>query len=145
MKNAPKIINPVVLGNNIKKARQAKSIKQKELAERIGVAHNSVSYYEKGRSVPSLDLVAQMASVLEVSVSDLIGEAEINKKSSTVEEELFQSCMNNIAMLNNEIKQEEIFDLGSDYTDTSHQENMKRLEHYKYLFMSIAKELKGGI
>lgn len=145
MKNAPKIINPVIFGNNIKKARQAKNIKQKELAERIGVAHNSISYHEKGKHLPSLDLAAQMASVLEVSVSDLIGETARNKKNITVEEELFQSCMNNIAMLNKEIKQEEIFDLGSDYTDTSHQENMKRLERYKYLFMSIAKELKGGI
>lgn len=145
MKNAPKIIDPVVFGNNIKNARQAKNIKQKELAKRIGVAQNSISYHEKGRHLPSLDLAAQMASVLGVSVSDLIGETARNKKNIAVEEELFQSCMDNIIILNNEIKQEEIFDLESDYTDTSHQENMKRLERYKYLFMSIAKELKGGI
>lgn len=145
MKKAPKIINPVILGNNIKKARLAKNIKQKELAKRIDIATNSISYYEKGRSVPSLDLVAQMAYVLEVDISDLVEGVARNKKNNTVEDELFQSCMKNIAMLNNEIKQEEIFDLGSDYTDTSHQENMKRFERYKYLFMSIAKELKGGI
>lgn len=145
MKKASKIINPVIFGKNIKKARKAKNFKQEELAKRIGAVHSSISHYENGQHLPSLDAAVQMASVLEVSISDLIGETARNKKNIAVEEELFQSCMDNIIILNNEIKQEEIFDLGSDYTDTSHQENMKRLERYKYLFMSIAKELKGGI
>lgn len=145
MKNTPKIIDPVVFAKNVRKYRKIMGLKQKQLAQKIDVSSTSMNAYEKGNSMPALDTLIKMSRLFGATVESLVEPIGVSANFNSIEEELLRSCVNHIAMLNTEIKQEKIFDLGSNHTDTSHQENMKKLEHYKSLFVSVAEELKKGV
>ena len=60
-------------GDQLMKARKDKHLTQKELADRLGISQNTVSVYEKGKSLPDLGTAARMASVLDVNLDWLCG------------------------------------------------------------------------
>lgn len=62
-----------MLGDNIKKHRKEKNISQEELAEKIGVSRQSISFWENGKANPSLDTISKLASILGTSVGELLG------------------------------------------------------------------------
>lgn len=64
-----------MLHENLKALRKQKGLTQEELAIRLNVVRQTVSKWEKGRSVPDADILAQIAEVLDVSVSNLLGSA----------------------------------------------------------------------
>ncbi len=82
-----------MLGENIRKARQAKGLSQEALGEQLHVVRQTVSKWEKGLSVPDADLLVQLATVLEVSATDLMGEDAVPSKS--MEELALQSALLN--------------------------------------------------
>ena len=47
---------------------------QKELGEKIGVKHNTVSGYENGTNEPEQDILFKIADALDVSINDLFPE-----------------------------------------------------------------------
>jgi len=59
------------VGNQIKKYRKAKKMTQKELGEKIGVKHNTISGYESGTNEPEQNTLFAIADVLGVSINDL--------------------------------------------------------------------------
>lgn len=64
------------IGERIKEIRLKKGVTQKELAKRLGIATNSLSRYEIGERIPSLEMIEKIALALDVSPSVLIfGEA----------------------------------------------------------------------
>lgn len=63
----------MMLHENLKNLRKQKGLTQEELAIRLHVVRQTVSKWESGRSVPDADILAQIADVLDVSVSDLLG------------------------------------------------------------------------
>lgn len=62
-----------MLSQNIKAYRKAKGISQEELAVRLHVVRQTVSKWEHDRSVPDAQMLIQLAQVLEVPVSALLG------------------------------------------------------------------------
>lgn len=60
------------VGRNIKKIRKDKNLTQDELAERLHCTRQTISNYENGKSEPNIELLIEIASVLEVEVTDLI-------------------------------------------------------------------------
>lgn len=65
-----------MLQDNIKTIRKKRGLTQEELAIRLSVVRQTVSKWEKGLSVPDADLLQRMAEVLEVPVSELLGEEQ---------------------------------------------------------------------
>lgn len=63
----------MMLHENLKNLRKQKGLTQEELAIRLHVVRQTVSKWESGRSVPDADILAKIADVLDVSVSDLLG------------------------------------------------------------------------
>lgn len=59
------------IGNSIKKFRKQKGYTQKQLAEKAGISNNSLIRYENDETSPNLQIMQQIATALEVSVSDL--------------------------------------------------------------------------
>lgn len=53
-------------------ARHNAGLKQEEAAKAIGVSKNTLVSYEKGRSVPKMDVAQRMAAVYGCSVNQLI-------------------------------------------------------------------------
>ena len=54
-------------GNNLKKARVSKGLTQKELAEKIGARHNSISNWENDQNKPDPDTIEVLCGVLEIT------------------------------------------------------------------------------
>ena len=59
------------VAQKIKYYRKLKRITQKELGEKIGVKHNTISSYENGINQPEQDLLFKIADALDVSINDL--------------------------------------------------------------------------
>lgn len=60
-------------GDNLKAARKAAGMTQKELADAVGAKHNSVSNWEKGLNAPSKDTIEKLCEVLQLVPNELFG------------------------------------------------------------------------
>ena len=63
-----------MFSENLKALRKQKGFSQEELATRLHVARQTISKWEKNLSVPDADTLIRLAEILEVSVSELLGE-----------------------------------------------------------------------
>ena len=61
------------VGNRIKELRIENGMTQTDLAQKIGVATNTVSQYEKGLSKTSIDVLANIAVIFETTTDYLLG------------------------------------------------------------------------
>lgn len=62
-----------MLGQNIRRMRQAQGIRQEELGRRLGVSKQSVSNWENGNIMPSVELLGRLADFFCVSTDALLG------------------------------------------------------------------------
>ncbi len=60
--------------NRIKEVLEQKGIKQTWLAEKLGKSYNMVNGYVQNRQQPRLEILFEIAKILEVEVKDLIKE-----------------------------------------------------------------------
>ena len=58
-------------GLNLKIARIRKQLKQKELAEKLGVTPQAISDMERGVYTPSYETMRKMSEILEATVDEL--------------------------------------------------------------------------
>ena len=58
--------------NRIKKVLEQKGVKQIWLAEKLGKSFNSVNSYAQNRQQPRLEVLNQIAEILDVDIKDLI-------------------------------------------------------------------------
>ena len=58
--------------NRIKEVLEEKGIKQIWLAEKLGKSFNSVNSYVQNRQQPRLEVLNEIANILEVDIRDLI-------------------------------------------------------------------------
>ncbi|WP_082297482.1 helix-turn-helix domain-containing protein [Microbacterium sp. GCS4] len=56
------------LGEHIAKARKDAGLDQTQLAKAVGIARNSLSNYETGRSVPPFDVAVRIATACGVGL-----------------------------------------------------------------------------
>ena len=60
------------IGNKVRRLRQAKGLKQSELAELVGVEDKTISRIEVGGNYPSLDLLVRMSTALECDLTEFV-------------------------------------------------------------------------
>lgn len=65
--------------NRIKEVLEAKGIKQKWLAEQLGKSYNMVNGYVQNRQQPRLEVLFEIARILEVDPKELIKSESSNK------------------------------------------------------------------
>ncbi len=58
--------------NRIKEVLEEKGIKQKWLAEKLGKSYNMVNSYTQNRQQPKLEVLFEIAKILEVDILELI-------------------------------------------------------------------------
>lgn len=85
-----------ILGENIKRLRKARSLKQDELAELIGLEIKSLSLIETGKGFVSAKTLEKLASVLNVTASELF-ETPYNKDT----EVLYSGIIKNLDLIKN--------------------------------------------
>ncbi len=58
---------------NLSALREMRGLTQAELGSRAGIAAASISHFETGQRIPSLDSLIRVADALDVSVDALLG------------------------------------------------------------------------
>ncbi len=58
--------------NRIKKVLEEKGIKQKWLAEKLDKSYNIVNGYVQNRQQPRLEVLNEIAKILDIDIKDLI-------------------------------------------------------------------------
>ncbi len=61
----------IYVGKRIREERKNKKMTQKELGDKIGLKHNTISSYEKGTNAPEQNSIFKIARALDVKVDDL--------------------------------------------------------------------------
>lgn len=98
-----------MLSENIRTLRKQKGYSQETLAERLHIVRQTVSKWEKGISVPDAELLQALADVLEVSVSDLLGEKiQIDEDSSRESEVAKQLAILNDQLASQSVRRKKI-------------------------------------
>lgn len=85
-----------VLGENIKRIRKIKGLKQDELAERLGLEVKSLSLVETGNGFVSAKTLEKLISVLEVPLTELFDVQD--KENATL---LYKQVLNNLEHIKN--------------------------------------------
>ena len=72
-----------MIGKNLQTFRKQMEMTQETLAERVGVARQTVVKWESGESAPDLETAGRIAEVLQVSLDDLVNtpEGEVESES----------------------------------------------------------------
>ena len=81
-----------MLAENLKALRKAKGLSQEELAARLHVVRQTVSKWEKGRSVPDADLLIRLALRCLLSGIILPGEPPLRQATQTHMAPELQRC-----------------------------------------------------
>ena len=61
-----------MIARNILNLRKAANLTQEQIAERIGVARQTIAKWENGDSVPDIDSCSRIAYIFNVSLDDLV-------------------------------------------------------------------------
>lgn len=59
---------------NLKKLRKINKLSQLDLAKKLGVTRQSISYYENGNVEPSINFIIQLSSLFNCSIDSLLFE-----------------------------------------------------------------------
>jgi len=65
----------------LRRIRKEKGLTQEELAIKVHVARQTVSKWEKGLSIPDVDLLTRISEALDVELSELLG-AQVAKEEN---------------------------------------------------------------
>ena len=101
-----------MFAENLKKIRKDKVYTQEILAEKLNVVRQTVSKWEKGLSLPDVDMLSKIANVLETDVNILLDgqitttdQSEIVKQLAKINEQLtiknrrYKKIMKTIAII----------------------------------------------
>ena len=61
-----------MIGENIRKARKAAGVSQKELAERLQVYQKDISRWEKGERTPTMEVFTKICRELNASADEIL-------------------------------------------------------------------------
>lgn len=78
--------NRKIIGERIKMLLEVNQMKQKDLAELLGVTVNTVSYYVTGYRCPSVDQIIIMSKKFGISSDFLLGLVDISSGKTTIRE-----------------------------------------------------------
>ena len=61
-----------MISKNLQTLRKQKKLTQEALAEKVGVARQTVAKWESGESMPDLEIAGRLAAALDVALDDLV-------------------------------------------------------------------------
>jgi len=66
----------LLFATNLKALREAQSLRQSDLAEKLNTTQRKISYWESGKFEPDLENLWKIADLFEISIDELIGRKE---------------------------------------------------------------------
>ena len=85
MYNIPVRIDSTIVASRLKMARENKSLSKTEVAKALNIATSSMTYYEQGKAVPSIDKLYALADYYGVTMDWLCG--RVNKNDAVLKTE----------------------------------------------------------
>ena len=85
MYNTPVRIDSTIVANRLKMARENKGYSKVEVAKVLNIATSSMTYYEQGKAVPSIDKLYALADYYGVTMDWLCG--RVNKNDAVLKTE----------------------------------------------------------
>lgn len=76
------------IGARLKEARALTGLKQKEMANKLGLSPSAYSNYENGYSEPSVDLIKEVCYIAQITVNEFL-KIEISQEHRTPRVETF--------------------------------------------------------
>ncbi|MCD8107226.1 MAG: helix-turn-helix domain-containing protein [Oscillospiraceae bacterium] len=74
-------MNQVKIGKFIAELRKKSGLTQEQLGERIGVTNKTISRWETGNYMPSIDMLEVLAETFNVSINELLAGEVLDDKS----------------------------------------------------------------
>ncbi|MFB9866670.1 helix-turn-helix domain-containing protein [Vreelandella sulfidaeris] len=71
------------IGRAIAKQRVRSQLTQEEVAERLGVGNEAVSRIERGRVIPNIIRLIELAEIFDCEAAELLGQASCNIDDQT--------------------------------------------------------------
>ena len=85
MYNTPVRIDSTIVANRLKMVRENKGYSKVEVAKALSIATSSMTYYEQGKAVPSIDKLYALADYYGVTMDWLCG--RVNKNDAVLKTE----------------------------------------------------------
>lgn len=76
-----------IVGTNLQELRKSRRLTQQELAEQVGFSDKSISKWELGKAIPSVDILMDFASFFGVTVDYIITEQEPGEVQKSMNDE----------------------------------------------------------
>lgn len=77
-----------IIGQNLLKLRKQKKLTQLELADKFNYSDKSISKWEKGESLPSIEVLHELAKFYQVSLDSLVSNEDIVSAPKKTSEEV---------------------------------------------------------
>lgn len=74
------MLNSVKIGNFITDKRKSLSLTQQQLADKLNVSFQAISKWENGTTYPNIEILSDLATVLDVSVDEILAGSEKNEE-----------------------------------------------------------------
>jgi transcriptional regulator with XRE-family HTH domain len=71
-------------GKRLVDARKKKNLSQEEVANKLGTKSPVIGRYERDEAKPSIEVAANLAALLEVSLDFLVGNSDIEMDTNTL-------------------------------------------------------------
>ena len=89
-------MDTVKIGKFISKLRHEKKLTQEQLGEKIGVTNKTISRWENGNYLPSIDMLKLLSEEFSVSINEIlcgerIPDSEYREKSDKIVEDIIKS------------------------------------------------------
>ena len=85
MYNPPIRIDSTIVASRLRIARENKTLSKTEVAKALNIATSSMTYYEQGKAVPSIDKLYALADYYGVTMDWLCG--RVNKNDAVLKTE----------------------------------------------------------
>lgn len=94
-----------MFAENLKKYRGRKGISQEELAKRINIHPVQFSRYERGQSVPSIEVVQKIAEALDTTIDELVYGSQEEKAGQDIKDRELLGLFKKVQILNEKQKE----------------------------------------
>lgn len=89
----------MTFGEKLKKLRSENGLTQAQLADKIFVTRTAVSKWETNEGYPSIDSLKEISNLFDISIDELISDADIKNKRSLDEKVKKRSYFSGIILL----------------------------------------------
>lgn len=80
----------MIIANRLKNLRTSKSLSQEDLAEILNISSTAYGHYERGRTIPSTEMIIKLSKFYNVTTDYLLGRSDNPKLTQEEEKDVYK-------------------------------------------------------